>query len=167
MPRTQRSSVARLIEVFLLSIDKIGIQKTNKALKGEIKKNQSLNNSDATFIVSAVAAIMKITEEEIYGGTGRKNERVYAIGFCAYYLHYVYEYDMEEVQYMLRQKNEWVIYKYSLLIKELNPEHSSDKPFIQIKTLLDQRVKEHRKPRKKKVNNEKGNRAGAVAPNKQ
>lgn len=155
-----RTGGGRLLDVFLLAVDELGIQKTNKALRVEIKKKKSLTNSDAFFIVSAVAELLEISVEEIYRGTGRKNDRRYAIGFCAYYLHYIFKYPMDEVCYMLRKQNEWTVYKYSLSIKCLNPNHASDQPYIEIKELLDKRVQEHKKQRnKKKSTNEKANRA--------
>lgn len=151
----------RLLDLLFLCSKEIGILKTRKVLQGEIKKNQSLTNSDALFIVSAISEELNISEQEIYNGTGRKNDRRYAIGFCAYYLHYVYHYDMQEVQFMLRQKNEWVIYKYSLVIKELNPKHTSDQRYIDIKKSLDIRMSQRRG--KKKQKNEKAYRATAIA----
>lgn len=159
MPRSRTAPVARLFELFLLSIDKIGIKNTNKALRVEIKKYQSLFNSDALFIASAVAEIFEIPVEEIFYGTGRKNDRRYAVGMCAYYLHYIYEYDMEEVCYALRKDNEWAVYKYSQTIKNLNPAHASDRRYIEFKKLMDIRVTGHRKLRKKKLRNEKQKRA--------
>lgn len=161
--RPQRSCVARLDETVLLCIDQIGIENTIRALKGEIKKNQSLHNSDALYIVNLVSEVLDISEREIFSGTGRKNDRRYALGFCTYYLHHVYKYDMEEVRYMLRKNNEWAIYKYSALIERLNPQHNSDKKYIEIKKVLDVRVHEHVKRNKKKKRNEKNKRAGATS----
>jgi hypothetical protein len=162
MSRSPKSNVARLIEVGLKAVDKLGIDHTVKTLLGEIKKYQSLHNSDAFFIVSAVSEVLDIPEDEIFYGTGRKNERRYAVGFCAYFLHYVYKYDMEEVRYMLRKDNEWTLYKYSALIEKLNPQHNSDKQFIAIKELLQSRVQDHIKRNKKKLSNEKNKRARAA-----
>ncbi len=155
MSRPHKPTVARLIEIAFLAVDKLGIDKTIRTLQGEIKKVVSLQNSDAYFIVSAVSEMLDIPEDEIFHGTGRKNERRIAVGFCAYFLHYIYKYDMEEVRFMLRKENEWTLYKYSKLIEELNPQHNSDKKFIQIKELLLTRVQGHIKRNKKKVRNEK------------
>jgi hypothetical protein len=105
------------------------------------KRNSFRKNAHVRIVLPLVAGAMGITEQEILNGTGRKNERVIAIGFCAYYLHYVFRHDMEDVQYMI-DRDLWTCYKNSNLIKNLKDHLSSDEPFIVIKKLLDKQIME-------------------------
>jgi hypothetical protein len=106
----------------------------------EVKKSYA-DNIHSKFVLEIISQSLKITIKEIMYGTGRKNARAYAIGFACYYLHYVFKYDMDEVKYMVN-KNVWVCYKYSDKIKQLNPNHTSDRKYLDYRNELDKQVQQ-------------------------
>lgn len=121
------------------------------------KRNAFRKNNHLKIVLSLVSEAMEVSKEEIISGIGRKNERAMAIGFCAYYLHYVFGYDMaEQVQYMLSQ-DMWTCYKHSKKIKSLKKTLPSDEKLYMIKEDLDKRIMEavynSKKPKKKQLIN--------------
>lgn len=106
------------------------------------KRNAFRKNNHVKIVLSQVSEAMQVTKDEIISGSGRKNERVIAIGFCVYYLHYIFGYDMaEQVQYMLDQ-DVWTCYKHSKKIKSLKPHLANDEKLLVIKKTLDDKIME-------------------------
>lgn len=147
------NSLARLLETVFNGIEEIGFDGTIKCLSRAVKISRSKKNPDAVFVVNLVAENLKITPKEIYAGIGRKNNRIYAIGFCAYYLYYICRHDMESIQYMLDKEELWVLYKYSSLIRGLDPKNPNDIPFFELKKVMDPVVRDYYKKNAK--NNKK------------
>lgn len=126
----------RLVECVLLSIDEIGIARTILNIEAGRKKLVLIGNVHSTVVLQNVSKEFNIEVDEILKGTGRRNDRLYAIGFCAYYLHHIFGYEMEDVVIML-DKDISVCYKYSKVVKNLSPRHSSTKKYLTIKNQLD------------------------------
>lgn len=148
MPRS--FLLTRLIDPVLQAIEEIGINNVIGCLKREIKKSQAKKNPDAVFIVALVCNNMQLCAKEIYSGKGRKNDRIYALGFCTLYLHHSLCYDMEFVKFMLQKDEEWILYKYSKLIKELDEHNPNDRPFCELKKKMDTEVTEYMRLHKPK-----------------
>lgn len=125
----------------LRTVEAIGNERTYEILKEAEFQEIKFDNQDAEFVTTKVAAAFGIPLHEIIYGYGRKNERKYAIGFCAYYLHYNYGYNMEkDIQHFLK-KDLTLCHKYCKLISKLNPRHVHDMKYMEIKDQLDQTFK--------------------------
>jgi hypothetical protein len=138
------AQTSNLIDAVLVSVQKVGIAKTIYNLSMGLKK-ESLSKAvkainDTNIVIHAVADKFDITADEILFGKGRKNERLHAIGFCAYYLHYIYKYEMDDVTVLLN-KDISVCYKYSKIVIGLNPGHKSDQIYLGVKVELDNQLK--------------------------
>lgn len=104
------------------------------------KRTAFRKNNHVKIVLDLVSEAMGVTRDEVISGNGRKNERVIAIGFCAYYLHYIFGYDMaEQVSYMIDQ-DVWTCYKHSKKIKSLKPSLPNDLKLLQIKEVLDKQI---------------------------
>lgn len=125
----------------LRTVEAIGNERTFEILKEAEFQEIKFDNDDAEFVTTKVATAFGIPLHEIIYGFGRKNERKYAIGFCAYYLHYNFGYNMEkDIQYLLK-KDLTLCHKYCKLITKLNPRHVHDKKYMDIKDQLDPLMK--------------------------
>lgn len=77
------------------------------------------------------------------GGVGRKNERRYAVGFVTYYLHESFNYDIEDIAYMLAGPSKWTLYKHLDGLEKLNPKFEFEKKLLQMKKRFDEKVSEY------------------------
>lgn len=134
----------------LRTVEAIGNERTFELLKDAEFQEVVIDNEDAKFVIENVGDAFDIPISEIIYGYGRKNERKYAIGFCAFYLHYGYGYNMEkDIQYFLK-KDLTLCHKYSKLITKLNPKHVHDRKYIEIKDRLDDILKKEQPETKSK-----------------
>lgn len=130
-----------LFNQLLRTVEAIGNKKTFDILKEAELQEITFDNCDVMLVVTKVAAAFGIPVHEIIYGSGRKNERKYAIGFFAYYLHYHYNYNMQrDIQYFLK-KDLTLCHKYLKLISKLNSSHVQDRKYLEIKDQLDEILK--------------------------
>lgn len=132
----QLTTTVDLYNVVQRSINIVGIEKTIINVTNGLKKENMAEYPCFLTVITEVGKTLDITTKEILYGTGRRNERHYAIGFCAYYLRYIYKCKMEIVTILL-EKDESVCYKYSRMIQKLKPQHSADLRYIRFKEALD------------------------------
>jgi hypothetical protein len=126
-----------VLNQLLRTVEAIGIERTFDILKIAELGDIEFNNVHARFVITTVSNAFGIAVHEIVYGTGRKNERKYAIGFCAYYLHVHYDFNMQtDVSHFLN-KDVTLCYKYCKPILKLNSNHVSDKKHCEIKEKLD------------------------------
>lgn len=139
-----------LLDELFKCIDKIGYSKTLDSLQKAQFEKIKFSDKRAEFVVKLVAEKTKVPPFEIMYGLGRKNDRRVAIGLCAYYLHYPewFNIDIELVTQFLN-KSPVLCYKYSRQVCKLNPAHSSDKKYIQIKDDCDKEIRKEIKKFKK------------------
>lgn len=124
---------------FLLAIEEMGNEKTAKALFHERKKCALQNNEDANAVLRIVSRVFKVPVTEITHGVMRKNDRQAAIGFCAYYLHFRFDYEMSMVAHKLN-KSQRLCYKYSKQIRDLKTTSKADKKYCAWKRLFDTEI---------------------------
>ena len=136
--------------MFILCIDRMGLRHTTRVLEKQVDTHRLQNNPDADFVLKMVSRTFKVPVEEIRIGVTRKNERIYAIGFCAYYLHCRFGYGMKQVGTLLR-KTEWTCYKYANLIQDLDPKSARDKHYVAWRKLFDKKVQEFLKSKEKNI----------------
>ena len=122
-------------------VSKIGEAKTLELLQGA-QFNVDISDERVLKVLDSVSEITNIPIHEILFGSGRKNERKYAIGFCAHYLHSpeYYNMDMEQVKDFLCKNDVVICYKYAKLIGKISPTHISDKQMHEWKKQLDTKL---------------------------
>jgi len=127
---------ANLHEKFLVAVETLGREAVNelfdKALSGDVQFDNPLVQK----VVLAVSQKMNITAYEIVNGSGRKNHRKYAIGFCCFYLIKNYEVDADEVAQYLK-KDTSLCYKYLKDVTNLNGKLISERMYYEIKMEFD------------------------------
>ncbi len=138
-----------LVDTAVATALKIGVDKTIEVLKAAQYQHIQIEDSRANFIVDIVSRYMPIPAHEIMFGNGRNNDRKYAIGLCAHYLHSekYYNIPMEEVAVMLQKKSN-ACYIYAKEIDKLNPRIHHNAKLITIKETLDAMVLADLKNRK-------------------
>lgn len=125
-----------LFNQLLRTVEAIGIDQTDAVLKQAEYQEVKLANKHVEFVVATVANGFGIPIHEIVVGNGRKNDRKYAIGFAAYYLHFIYNYTMDEVKDFLK-KDVTLCHKYLKLVQKLSDRHISDKNYLELKKQFD------------------------------
>jgi hypothetical protein len=126
-----------LFQQLLLTVEAIGVEKTDQLLKQAQYQEIKFDNSEVEVVVTTIATKFDIPVHEIIYGNGRKNDRKIAIGFCCHYLHEVFRLDMLEVKEHLK-KDVTLCWKYAKLIPKLSPRHPSDKVYLEYKVEFDQ-----------------------------
>lgn len=137
--KTISNQLFGLINAVNQSVKVIGIDKTISNVNAGLRKENMVEYPlYQTFqkVLLEVAGAFGISGDEILHGKGRKNERYYAVGFCAYYLHWIYKFDMEAVAILL-EKEISICYKSSYAIKNLNQNHPADDRYKKTKLSLD------------------------------
>jgi hypothetical protein len=143
-------TASHVLDEAVRTVEKIGYDKTIELLQKAQQGEVSFEDKKVEKVIELVAKSVNISAYEILNGNGRKNERKYAIGFCAYYLHHAqfFSMDMDLVKDHL-QKDITTCYTYSNLIKKLNPNHFSTKLFysmkVELDTLFAELLKQHKK----------------------
>jgi hypothetical protein len=130
-------STPDLFNQLLRTTEAIGVEKTFTVLKEAEFQEIKFDNEHAEFVITEVAKAFGVPIHEIIYGNGRKNERKYAIGFSAYYLHHEYGYHMDNQVKDFLKKDITLCHKYCKLINKLNPRHIHDQRYIEIKDKLD------------------------------
>lgn len=129
---------ATLLDAAFRCVDAIGYEKTLDVLNQAQFQEIKFDNKIVEKVVTLVAKKTGVTVYEILFGSGRKNERKYAIGFCAYYLHSSEFFNIEMVEVgALLMRIENSCYKYAKMVTRLKPGYVSDKKFLEIKKELD------------------------------
>ncbi len=116
-------------------VEVVGVDATNKILETQLSRKHS-DNPTAKFVLDEVSKELNLAVTEILYGSGRKNDRYFALGFCCHYLHDHYEYDMEKVEIFVGQTIS-VCYKTYKLIKNLTPGNPRDDEYLIKRTKLD------------------------------
>lgn len=139
-------SNSNLIDELFRTVEAIGVDNTLKTLRQAQFQEVKFDDKRVEAVVTLVSKKTSVPAYEILFGVGRKNERKYAIGFCAFYLHSpsFFNIDMEIVTDFLK-KDQNLLYKYSKLVQKLNPNHTNDKKFFDWKRELDSEVNKHAK----------------------
>jgi hypothetical protein len=103
-----------------------------KGLTPEIKFDDAIVEN----IIRTVCGKFGISIEELIHGTGRKNDRKMAIGFCTHYLHQSQKLIIVEIASLLK-KDESICRKAMRNMASLNPRHITDQHYIHYKNELD------------------------------
>ncbi len=117
-------------------IEQYGIDGAVKRLNASLSQEVKFDNDDVELVLVTISEKLNIPVAEIIFGNGRKNERKYAIGFCAFYLRNHFHYPTEQIIAFLK-KDESICHKYTRLISQLNPHHSHDKKYCELKKEFD------------------------------
>jgi hypothetical protein len=144
------SNPATVLDEAFRCVEAIGYENTVEILKKAQSREIKFENKIAEKVITLVAEKTGISVYEILHGNGRKNERKYAIGFCALYLHSpeYFNIDIPEVAALLL-KDESSCYRYSKMVTRIKPICTSDKKFLEIKIELDTELAAHAKKMKK------------------
>jgi hypothetical protein len=103
-----------------------------KGLTPEIKFDDPIVEN----IIRTVCGKFCISVDELIYGTGRKNDRKMAIGFCTYYLHESQKLVIVEIASLLK-KEESICRKAMRNMSNLNPKHVTDQHYLHYKKELD------------------------------
>lgn len=125
-----------LIDLLFKTVEEVGVTHTMEILNKARYEKLEFENETVRIVVETVAKKFRIPTYEIIYGSGRLNDRAYAIGFTAYYLRHHFSFDMDEVSIHLK-KNPVLCHKYSKLISSLNDNFKSDLKYKNIKKELD------------------------------
>lgn len=140
----------QVLELFLLSIEEIGIESTALALRQNLDRNAWLSHPDGLFVLRIVAQTFQIPVEEIRSGVTRKNDRRDAIGFCAFLLLKEFNYSVEQIGWMLN-RSPWIVYKHALVVKKLRQDQEADRKYLNWKKLFCSKIEKYKKT--KSLNN--------------
>ncbi len=135
MQDSNPSSISILDKLFK-AIDSIGLKRTEQVLNAACCEEILVDNEDVQHVVTIISDKFNIPIGELINGSGRKNERRFAIGFCSYYLNEIYKMDYMDIAIYLK-KHLTIVQKYTLEIKKLNPKHISDQKYCHMKMVLD------------------------------
>lgn len=113
-----------------------GEEGTCKILKAALTPEIKFDDQIVENIVRTICSKFSITVEELIYGTGRKNDRKMAIGFCTYYLHESQKLVVVEIADILK-KEESICRKAMRNMQQLNVKHVFDQHYIHFKNELD------------------------------
>ena len=122
--------------LFIEAIDTIGAEPVATALKAAMSGDVCFDNPLVELVVTTVARKTEIPVCEIINGSGRRNDRRFAIGFCAFYLKDIYHFTPEQIETYLK-KDISICSKYAKAVRTLSPKLITDKKYIEYKEYLD------------------------------
>jgi hypothetical protein len=134
-------SLSLLIDQMYETVSVVGVKKVQEILKSAQYDGWQYPNKDFEFVAKNVATTFSVPIHELVDGTGRKNDRKMAIGFCVYYLKN-FGYDIYTDISAFMNKEPSTCFRYCKLVKELNAANSNNKKKnISIETYLEYKEK--------------------------
>lgn len=120
----------------LNTVDTIGLKRTEEILCLASKPDIAFSNKHVEYVVQVIADEFQMEIGEIIYGSGRKNERRLAVGFCCFYLYHVFHVHVNDIASQLK-KVPALVYRYKNEIVTLKPKHVADAKYCAIKEKFD------------------------------
>ncbi len=132
---------SQLLDEVLRCVGNIGYEATLEGVRKLQSQTITFSDERVNKVVMLVCEEINISTHEIVYGSGRKNERKFAIGLCAYLLHSEEFFDipMNDVADFLGKEAQ-LLYKHSKIVQRLRPNNTVDKKYLEIKTSVEQRL---------------------------
>lgn len=134
-----KENPARLLDELFKTTDVIGTEMTIKILRS-VRDQNRFTDANIGFVVKLVADTFGVDINEILFGIGRKNERIYAIGFCTYYLKDHFQIPIEIIKDQLNKNSIQVCYYYYRMIVGLDSKIHSHRKYIDMKSDFDKQI---------------------------
>lgn len=139
-----KENPSRLLDELFKTVEVFGVDRTTDILKTTRERNYEFSNDDVSFVVTMVATEFQLDINEIIYGNGRKNDRIYAIGFCIHYLKNHFKYPIESIKDQLNKGNFQNCYYYLRFINDLNPKIHTHKKYLGMKSVFDAEVQKRK-----------------------
>lgn len=138
MPHIPKKEVRiSLTEKIVIAVSKSGSQKISKILSDLAFPAVKFTDSKVSRIVNTVCDRMRIQAIELIHGVSRSANKKIAFALCCRYLSKSLNKNPDEICEIMN-RDPCNYHRANKLIRNLNPSHPGDAPFVQIKIELDQ-----------------------------